>query len=185
MRQVRESRRNSRGQAISEFGAAIAILICLILIPLLSLAFVPLRYSMCQGVVQELVTRLAHSEKRSDAYSTLANDDRWVKTLSGFGAQVNSATLVLVASSAKDSSKQIVIQRSGSIPKEWLPDGKMAPCIYSLHLDCECAIAPLFGAGGVITGINAPINLNVSSSAHWDNLSRDPKSSSLAFYIDE
>lgn len=175
--------RNEAGQSISEFGATVAVLVVLILIPLLSLAFVPIRYSMCQGAVSELVVRLAHSETRSDAYKTLATDERWRKVLGGCGATVRSAKLVLVASTG--DGKQVVIDQSGRIPEEWLPGGSNGPCIYSLHLDCECGIAPLFGGTGSIVGINAPVPLTVSSSAHWENLSRDPKSPTLDFYIDE
>jgi|LakMenEpi03Aug12_release.lakeMendotaPanAssembly.Ray.scaffolds.fasta_scaffold710230_2 hypothetical protein len=175
--------RNCTGQSISEFGATITVLIVLILIPLLSLAFVPIRYSMCQGVISDLIVRLAHSEKRSDAYRTFLTDQRWRKLLAGCGADVRSAKLVLVASTS--GGKQIIIDEKSRVPPEWLPDGKNNPCIYSLHIDCECGIAPLFGSTGNITGINAPVPLTVSSSAHWDNQSRDPKDPNLAFCIDE
>lgn len=169
----------------SEFGATLGVLICLILIPLLSAAFIPIRYSMCQGSVTELVARLARSEKRSDAYTTLNTDGRWKKLLSACGAEVKDAKLVLVATSSKGGNQQIVVQQGNSIPQDWLPDGANSPCTYSLHLDVVCAVAPLFGGTGAITGINAPVNLTVSSSAHWENLSRDPKSPTLAFCIDE
>lgn len=180
---LRGQERAESGQSISEFGATIAVLICLILIPLLSLAFVPIRYSMCQGVISDLILRLAHSETRSDAYRILDMDQRWKKLLAGCGADVRSTKMVLVASTR--DGKRVIVDKGNRIPDEWLPDGKNGPCIYSLHLDCECGIAPLFGGTGNIIGINAPVPLTVTGSAHWENLSRDPKSSSLAYYIDE
>src|ERR1700709_2622481 len=108
--------RDSSGQATSEFGATIAILICLVLIPVLSISFVPIRYSMCQGVITEFVTRLAHSEKRSDAYNTLDRDVRWKKLLEGFGTQVTDTKLVLIATTANGGSKKIVVQRGSACP---------------------------------------------------------------------
>lgn len=177
--------RKSSGQATSEFGATIAVLICLVLIPVLSIAFVPIRYSMCQGVITEFVTRLAHSEKRSDAYNTLSRDERWKKLLEGCGAQVKDAKLVLIATTTNGGGKKIVLQQGNAVPPEWLPGGKLSPCIYSLHLDCQCAVSPLFGGTGTIVGINAPVLLNASSSAHWENLSRNPRSADLAFCINE
>jgi hypothetical protein len=173
------------GGSISEFGAVLAILVCLILIPLFSISFVPIRYYMAQGAVSELVTRLAHSEKRSDAYKTLKDDSSWKDILASCGVRELGTKLVLVATTANGGSKNIVVAEGASIPKEWLPNGSMAPCIYSLHLECDCAVAPLFGGSGAITGIDAPVMLKVSSSAHWANLSRDPKSPTLAFYVDE
>jgi hypothetical protein len=169
----------------AEFAAIFAILICLILIPLLSAAFIPIRYYMCQGVITELVTRLAHSETRSDAYQTLRGDTRWKEFLAACETEARGTKLVLVATTANGGNKSISVEQGVSIPKEWLPDGSMAPCIYSLHLDCDCAISPLFGGPVGIAGVSAPVMLKVSSSAHWANLSRDPKSPTLAFYIDE
>ena len=177
--------RSCAGQNTAEFGATLVVLICLILIPLLNAAFIPIRYSMCQGVITELVTRLAHSETRSDAYSTLDRDTRWKKVMAACGAEEKGTKLVLVATTANGGNKEIIVEKGVPIPTEWLPDGSMAPCIYSLHVDSQCAIAPLLGGTGAITGVNAPVTLMVSGSAHWANLSRDPKSSTLAFYIDE
>ncbi len=140
---------------------------------------------MCQGVLTELVGRLAHSETRSKAYNTLKNDARWRQMLAGCGAEVKSEKLVLVMTTSTGGDKEIIVQEGVPISKDWLPGGSLSPCVYSLHLDCVCAVAPLFGSTGSITGVNAPIPLTVSSSAHWENLSRNPRSSTFAFCIDE
>ncbi len=133
----------------------------------------------------DLVSRLAHSEKRSDAYTTLNQDQKWKKLLDGCGAAVKNVDLALIITTNTGGNKKLIIHQGNPVPDEWLPGGKLSPCIYSLHLDCQCAISPLFGGTGGITGINAPVTLNVSSSAHWENLSRNPRSATLAFSINE
>lgn len=177
--------RNNSGQNITEFGAAIAILVCLILIPLLSVSLIPIRYGFCQGIITELVTRLSHSETRTAAYNTLNNDGRWKASIASCGSEIKDTKLVLVITTATGGKKELIVKQGDVIPPEWLPDGNLAPCVYSLHLDCTCAISPLFGGGGGITGFNAPVALTVSSSAHWENLSRDPKSATLTFFVNE
>lgn len=139
---------------------------------------------MCQGVITDLVNKLAHCEKRSDAY-TMLNDPGWKKLLANCNAEEKETKLVLVATSATGGNKELIVQQNETIPQEWLPDGSNAPCIYSMHLDCKCAISPLLGSGGGLTGFTAPITLNVSSAAHWTNQSRDPKSKTLSFYLEE
>jgi len=140
---------------------------------------------MCQGVVTDLVNRLAHCETRTAAYTMLKQDERWKKLLAACGAEEKDTKLVLVATTSTGGNKEIIVEQGAPIPTEWLPDGSLGGCVYSLHLDCQCAISPLFGGTGAVTGINAPVALKVSSSAYWTNLSRDPKSPTLAFYIQE
>lgn len=101
------------------------------------------------------------------------------------GAEIKETNMVLVMTTSTGGKKELIVKQGETIPPDWLPDGKFAPCTYSLHLDCVSAIAPLFGGTGAITGINAPVTLTVSSSAHWENLSRDPKSATLSFYVNE
>lgn len=138
---------------------------------------------MCQGIVTDFVSRLAHCQTRSAAYTMLNKDNKWKQLLAACGAEVKDSQLVLVAT-AKSGGQKIVIDQGTPIPDQWLPDGKLGGGVYSLHLDCDCAISPLFG-GGNITGFNAPVTLKVSSSAYWTNVARDPKSPTLAFYIQE
>jgi hypothetical protein len=139
---------------------------------------------MCQGVVTDFASRLAHCETRSAAYTMLNQDEQWKKLLAACGTEVKDSKLVLVATTTKGGQESTFVQGS-SIPDEWLPDGSLGGCVYSLHLDCTCAISPLFGGTGSITGVNAPVTLIVSSSAYWTNLARDPKSPTMAFYIQE
>lgn len=169
---------------MAEFGAVFVVLVCVIFIPLLSASFIPIRYAMAQGVITDLVNKLAHCEKRSDAY-TMLNDPGWKKLLAACNTEEKETKLVLVATTTKGGNKELFVQQNDTVPQEWLPDGSNGPCSYALHLDCQCAISPLFGSNGGVTGFNAPVTLNVSSAAHWMNLARDPKSKTLSFYLEE
>lgn len=101
------------------------------------------------------------------------------------GAEIKDTKMVLAITTSTEGKKELLVKQGEAIPPDWLPDGKFAPCTYSLHVDCVAAIAPLFGGTGGIAGFNAPITLTISSSAHWENLSRNPKSPTLSFYVNE
>ncbi len=113
----------------------------------------------------------------------LMEDEKWIDSLAASGTKMKEATLVLVATTT-NGGKKITVNPGSPIPDDWLPDGSLGGCVYSLRLDCDCAISPLFG-GGNIAGFNAPVPLKISSSANWTNVARDPKSSTLEFYIQE
>ncbi|HNM48300.1 MAG TPA: hypothetical protein PKN86_01315, partial [Candidatus Obscuribacter sp.] len=50
--------RNRSGHAMSEFAAALIVLISFIFMPLLNISIIPVRYLMAQGVLNELSHRV-------------------------------------------------------------------------------------------------------------------------------
>jgi hypothetical protein len=46
--------RSQRGSAIAEFGGALVIFVCFFLAPIIDVSFIPVRYLITNGVVNEL-----------------------------------------------------------------------------------------------------------------------------------
>lgn len=164
-------RRIAKGQ-LTEFAAAFAILLSIVL-PLITLAFVPVRYLFCQGIVSERAASLAHCEKRSDVYKALKQDQSWKSSLSKVGVAVSGEEVSFLVTTGDGKSK-LVLREGQALPPEWLPDGPKGPFIYSLILSAKCAIS---------SGVISPINATIGSDSQWDNLSPDPKT--LKYFIAE
>lgn len=163
--------RSQKGQ-ITEFAAAFVAFI-LVALPLIDVCSIPARYMLCQGIISELTSSLAHCEKRTDAYLFLKKDQSWKDTLSKFGVVVSNEQLTLLATTT-DGSQKIELSESQKPSADWLPDGAKGPFIYSLTLKANCAIA---------AGLNTPVNLTVSGNSQWENVSPDPKT--LKYFIAE
>ncbi len=172
----------STSGSITEFGAALVILICFVLVPLVNVSFISARYMLCQGVLSELTSRLSHCEKPSDAYTT-AKGESWKAIIAKFGAGVSGERISILAV-AGDGSRTATFTQGQKWPKEWLPGGSYGPCVYSLVVTCDCSITPVY-KGCVIPGLDKPITISLKSNSQWENLSRDPKSNSLAYFIEE
>lgn len=174
-------RRNNSGHAISEFGASMAVFICLVLAPLIDLSFIPVRYLVTQGVVIELTHRLSLTEKRSDAYALLHNDLWWKVFLDKCGVTVKNPKLRMVVC-GQNASQMTSVENSGDeLPAEWLPEGSNGPCVYSLELSADCDLPPLFSLGVGIPGFTGPVTIPIKARSQWENLGRDPQTGS--YYI--
>lgn len=176
-RRCMEFNYSSRRQAgsIAEFGVAIMVLICFVLLPLLNLSFIPVRYVMCEGIMSELTRRLAHSDKFSEAQTIMAKDQWWKNVLATCGVTTKGETLRMVVTTS-DGTKAITSE-GGKLPDEWLPGGANGPCIYSLEVKADCTIAALY------QGPFPPVNMTIRSHSQWENLSKDPES--LKYFINE
>lgn len=172
----RNANRSGTG-SITEFGTALVVLIAFIMMPLLAICSVPCRYMFCQGVLNELATRVAHCEKPSEA-AALVKDEGWKRMLASAGVSVSNERLV-VRVATSDGAKQYAYSPGQAWPAEWLPNKSPAgsPFVYSLTVSCTCNIP--------IPGLKAPIKLAVASNATWENLARDPKSINLVYFIEE
>lgn len=169
-------RRSQRGSSLAEFGPALCVFFCFVFIPLINLGFIPVRYMVSQCAHSALVSKLAQCEKRSDAYTLMKEDQRWKDLLSKFGVTVSSERLTLSATTG-DGAQRISVLQGQELPATWLPGGANAPCIYSLSLTSNCSIAPVFP--------DKDIDISLFASAQWENLSRDPSSTKLAYFINE
>lgn len=164
-----------------EFSAVFAVLIVVILLPLVDLCAIPIRAFFATAAVKETIHTLALSSKFSQAQTALsAHLQPRLNAITG--VSLRSANLSLAASSASGSSS---FAGPGSVPENWLPDGKNGPYHYKLVLTCDMDISPLFliGSGSDIPGFSAPFRTKISESYAWENLSKNP--STGQFFLNE
>lgn len=164
---------------LSEFGAAIFLLFSCIVIPLLDLSIIPVRLGLGKSIVSHRVHQLAQSECLSDAFKSFREGDfhSGLTSIGGFNAK--SAELSLVATSVKNPDQSMKVNRPGSLPSDWLPDGIKGPCLYRLDLTVDAEIEPLITAklpGVVIPGLTSPIPFHLREESNWENMGCDPSS---------
>lgn len=176
--------RSQNGTSLVEFGASTTLLICLILFPLINIAFIPVRYMFCHEVISDLARRLSHCETRSDAYRLMQQDQQWKAILSRCGVTVSGEQLNLIATTS-DGTQSVSVGQGVQLPADWLPGGTKSPCIYSLAVSATCAISPVFSGGGGPSGLKSPINVTIAAGSQWENLARDPRSTTLAYFVNE
>lgn len=174
--------RSKNGHAISEFSAAFVFFVCFVLVPLIDFGFVPLRYLISQGVLNEATHRLSLSQKRSEAYNLLDGDFWWRNFLDKCGVTVadTSMNLLVCGQSASDSMS---CPKDSTLAADWLPGGSKGPCIYSIEVTTTCEIAPLFHGSAGLPGFTSPVPITLKSRSQWENLGRDPQTG--AYYINE
>jgi len=180
-------RRRQIGAQILEFGGAIFIFISCIVLPLIDLAFVPLRFGLGKSVVSTRVNRLAQLETLSEALNDERNDAAFKDVLKGLdGIVVRNSKLSLVIKSNKTEPHEIRVDRPGLIPKSWLPDGSAAPCDYALDLKVDVDISPFIVLPipkAKVPGLTTPLSFQFNEISVWENLGRDPVSGD--FYLNE
>lgn len=173
-----KARSRSQNGNFYEFAAALIVLISFIVVPLLTIGFIPMRFMLSHGVMSDLTYRLSHCESRTDAYTLLNKDKRWKDLLSKFGVTVSGEQLSLIATTS-DGGARVVVQQGQQLSPEWLPGGAQGSLIYSLELRAQCSIAPLFHGNAAVPGLTQPVTLVLSTRSQWENVSRDPKSASF------
>jgi hypothetical protein len=176
--QSRKYRRRKGGAQILEFGGAVFIFLTCIVIPLIDLSFVPLRFGLGKSVVSSRVKQLAQVETLTEALQGEKKDNSLKGILGGLdGIAVKSSKLSLIIKSNKSEPPEISIDRPGTIPKKWLPDGSASPCEYSLDLIVNVEIFPLIVVPVPfvkVPGLTEPIPLRFNEVSVWENLGRDP-----------
>jgi hypothetical protein len=173
--------RRNRGSQIVEFGSALFLLIAFVFLPLLDLAIVPIRWMMAHELINNYVRTLAMCETYTQSLRTLEADpslrDRLLKI---GGIQVRSTALYLTVThitTNDDTTKFIEITKPGTIPADWLPEGKMAPCQYLLVLNVQATISPavLMNWDNLsVPGLTKPIPISIVVLHDWGNLGKDP-----------
>ncbi len=177
--------RSPKGSAqLSEFGAAIFLLFSCIVIPLIDLSIIPLRLGLGKSIVNHRVHQLAQSECLSEAFKAFSDGDFHSGLTAIGGFSTRSTQLALVATSVKNPSQSVKVNRPGALPLDWLPGGIKGPCIYRLDLTVDAEIEPLITArvpGLQIPGLTRPIPFLLREESTWENLGCDP--SSGEFYV--
>lgn len=183
-------RRSQKGSQISEFAAALLLLVTVIFIPLLDLAIVPIRWMMAQELINGYARTLAmcetYSESRRTEEVAPSLQERMVK-LGGVDLKTIALHLNITrVARDRDTVEFIDVTEPESIPPAWLPDGALAPCVYLLKIDVEALISPvvlLKWQGASIPGLTAPIPLTLTATHEWVNLGKDP--STEKYFINE
>ena len=176
----RKRQRSPKGSAqLSEFGAAIFLLISCVVIPLIDLSIIPVRLGLGKSIVNHRVHQLAQSECLSEAFKSFQEGDihSGLTRIGGFNAK--STQLSLIATSVKNPEQSMSVNRPGALPGDWLPGGLKGPCLYRLDLTVDAEIEPLITApvpGVPIPGLTRPIPFHLREESSWENLGCDPSS---------
>lgn len=180
--------RSQRGNyQISEFTMALFFLIGFVVLPLIDLAVVPLRWGLGMLMVDNWAHQLAMSESLSEAHSLAVKDDYLKNNLKGIGGiSLRDSRLALTVQSTKLNGIAQSFTKPGSIPKDWLPDGANAPCLYVLDLSVDVSIYPLVTAPLMnlkVPGLTEPIMTTFRSTSAWENMGLNPATGE--FFVNE
>ncbi len=179
---ARSRARQTKGAAITEFGAAFVVLVIFLFVPLVNMSFIGVKFLIAQGAIQEFAHRLALAEKRSDSYTTLASDEWWSDFCSKCGVEIEHKKLSLIVCST-NSSEKLSLASGQKVPVDWLPGGAKAPCIYTYDLTVTVSVPPIYSGGPAVPGITSPLAFQLDGRSAWENLSRNP--ASTEYFINE
>ncbi|MBL0185922.1 MAG: hypothetical protein IPP97_09345 [Candidatus Obscuribacter sp.] len=179
---LKQTGRCMRGHAISEFAAALIVLIAFVFAPLFNISIIPIRYLIVQGALTEMSHRIVLCEKRSEAYQMLASDPWLTNILDKCSVTVTNPKLTMTIIS-QDGSSKTSVNGGDMIPAEWLPDGAQKPSLYSMEISADCSIPPMFSATAGLPGFTSPITMHMHVASPWENFSRDPSTSQ--YFVNE
>lgn len=174
--------RKKSGATLTEFGASFVILVIFLFIPLVNLSFIFVRYFAASAAIAEYTHRLSLAEKRSAALSMLSTDTWWSQFADRWGVNVTNKRLSLVICGASEADK-LTVNGAADVPADWLPGGTRGPCIYTVNLEVDVEISPVFSGGTGVPGITSAVPMKITGHSNWENLSRDPKTT--RFFINE
>lgn len=188
---MRISLRSERGSQTVEFGAALALFVSMILVPIINYSVIPLRWILANQLVSTNARKMSFCETFSQSQRMLRSEPSLGKHLEDIGGiEVKSVDLGLLATringrgSDRDS---LFIANPGQVPPHWLPDSTNGgPCTYSLVLKVSMNISPAIpvsSSGPKIMGLTAPFPATITVMREWENLGRDPVSGK--FYLNE
>jgi hypothetical protein len=171
-------RRKPVGAAqISEFGAAVFLLVGCIVLPLLNLSIIPVRFAMGKSIIATEARTLAKSESFSEALKRNSEvADRWAQLQAIGGITVKDSALSLTIDSTK-SKRSMICTAPRMIPPSFLPEGSESPCVYLLNLNVDVEISPLLTVAWQnwnVPGLTGPLPIRFHESSAWENLGRVP-----------
>jgi hypothetical protein len=178
---MRSNTRKNRGH-ITEFAAALIVLVCFFLVPLLDMGFVPVRYWLASGAASDFSHKLSHCEKRTDAYDRLLTDTWWQNFLGACGVTVSGTTLKLIVC-GNNASQEAEFAEGQTLPPQWLPNGQNGPCVYSLDLETKIDVSPFFRVHIPLPLLDGPLSFKITSRSQWENLACDP--TTMEYYVNE
>lgn len=187
MKPFNSTKRTGRGASAAEFAASLVVLVMFFVIPFLDLGVIPVRWGLANHLVTSFSVNLARAETLSRAFQQLNEDPNIANMMMKIGGVTpKQLKLSLLITKSSSPDKKLVVTEPKKIPANWLPDSPEGPFQYELQLAANCEISPLIliNLGGQkITGLNAPFNINLISSSHWENLGRNPNTNE--YYMNE
>jgi len=182
-----DGKRFQRGAQLSEFSAALVLLIIGFLLPVLHLGIIPVHWLLSKEIVTKYVRKLALSETFSQAIETVNTDpslQQWLSQLGGVNPETIKCRLVI--SRLAPPLETCVVEEPRKIPKAWLPEGPKSPCSYEIELSVTAQFNPLVlirsGLGNV-PGLTKPFTCVIDARTPWENFGRNPVSKE--FFINE
>jgi hypothetical protein len=183
---VSRKARCSKGQQITEFAAALALLFMVFFVPCLDLGIMPVRWFLAKEIVGNYARKLSLCETYSQALAVINADPSMETQLIRLGGvKPKNIRCSLIISSTK-SGERFVVDTPKTIPGQWLPNGSRSPCDYAMQVAADVEISPVFlvqALGGKVPGLNCPVIFTIAAEANWENLGRDPVS--RVFFINE
>lgn len=177
-RMIRRKIRRDKGQQISEFAAALVLLVFCFFIPLLDLGIMPVRYFLAQEIIAGFTRKLSLCESLSQSFAVMDADPSLETRLIRLGGvQPKNIVLRLIITQTHLPNERIFVTEPKKIPREWLPEGPKNPCEYILELSVDCQISPamLLRNGGLnIVGLTEAVPFRIGTTSPWENLGRNP-----------
>ncbi len=177
-RMIRTNIRSNKGQQISEFAAALVLLVFLFFIPLLDLGIMPVRFFLAQEIIASYARKLSLCESLSQSFALMDADPSLETRLIRLGGvQPKNIVLRLIITQTRLPNERIIVTEPKKIPRDWFPEGKKTPCEYIMELSVDCQIAPamLLRYGGVnIVGLTEAVPFRIAATSPWENLGRNP-----------
>jgi hypothetical protein len=180
-------RATERGANLTEFSAAIVVLVIGFMVPLLDLGVIPIHWLLSKEIISSYVRKLALSETFSQAMTQVNSDpalQNWLTQLGG--VKPESIQCKLIISKLTPPLDVFTTDQPRSIPAGWLPGGPNSPCSYEIDLAVTAQFDPLIilpVSIGKIPGLTEPYTCVVEAKAPWENFGCNPISKQ--FFINE
>ena len=178
--------RQSEGQQIPEFAAALVLLVLLFFVPLLDLGIMPVRYFMSQQLIQQYARRLSHCETLTQAYAEMNADPSLRNRLIKLGGVTpKSLEIHLSIATVSTPVKKVDVIKPKTIPRDFLPDGRNSPCEYILEIAANVEVSPaiMMEFEPKVMGLSKPVPFTLRADSPWENLGKNPVTK--VFYMNE
>ncbi len=179
-------KRQNAGQQIPEFAAALVLLVLLFFVPLLDLGIMPVRYFMSQQLIQQYARRLSHCETLTQAYAEMNADPSLRNRLIKLGGVTpKNIEIHLSIATVSVPVQKIDVIKPKTIPRDFLPDGKLSPCEYILEIAANVEVSPaiMMSFEPKVMGLSKPVSFTLRADSPWENLGKNPVTK--VFYMNE
>lgn len=186
----RRFNRTESGSVLTDFSAALILLIIFIFVPLIDLTIVPIRWMLAQELVNDYARKLSLCETFSESRKRMDADPSLRTRLRNLGGvttdSINLRLRITRIFRYPHAEESFLAEEPGQVPAAWLPNGANAPCSYQLEVNVKSQMSPaiLLPVPGIsIPGLTKPVPLLISASHEWANCNPDPAADT--FFLNE